>query len=101
MPKLRVMLAAAVTAALVAPPVGAQGCMKRERLVADLQAYHAEALLGRGLEQSGGFLFEVFMSKDGESWTLLQTSPNGMSCIVAAGSAWLAVDPRSLASVPG
>ena len=39
-----------------------------------------------GLTANGGLL-EVVASKDG-SWTIIVTTPNGMSCGVASGMSW-------------
>jgi len=46
---------------------------------------------------SNGKLLEVLTSEDGSTWTILLTSPNGISCLFAAGSSW---QPRLLAVVP-
>src|SRR5690606_6971432 len=95
------MLCCAV--ASIAAPLAAQAqaaqCMNRDALVAALEQRYAEGLLGRGL-QSEQQLIEVFMSPDGESWTILQTYPNGMSCIVASGTDWLPEEAVELAGVP-
>jgi len=42
--------------------------------------------------QSNGHLIQVFVSKDGQTWTIVTTRPDGISCIVALGQHWQAVD---------
>ena len=42
-----------------------------------------------GLE-SNGRLFEVFATDDGSTWTMVITTPDGASCVVAAGLEWQA-----------
>jgi hypothetical protein len=46
---------------------------------------------------SGGNVIEVFTARDGKTWTILITHPDGNSCIVAAGKMWTAV-PQELSS---
>lgn len=36
----------------------------------------------------GERLFEVFAADDSGTWTILRTSPDGVSCIVASGAAY-------------
>ena len=38
--------------------------------------------------QSNGHLVQVYASKDGATWTIVTTRPDGVSCIVAAGKSW-------------
>ena len=40
-----------------------------------------------GLE-SNGRLFEIFAADDGATWTMVVTTPDGASCVVAAGIEW-------------
>ena len=64
-----------------APP-----CIERSRLIAQLHDVFGEQVIGRGLA-NGGFVFEILAGQSG-SWTLIATTPQGMSCFVAAGEAW-------------
>ena len=44
-----------------------------------------------------GALVEVLTSADGGTWTIIVTTPQGMSCLVAAGEGWRFLprtDPR-------
>ena len=35
-----------------------------------------------------GALVEVLTTKDGNTWSILMTNPNGLSCLVASGEGW-------------
>jgi len=37
---------------------------------------------------SNGRLIEVFTSADGATWTIVMTTPDGQSCVVADGQSW-------------
>lgn len=52
-----------------------------------------EQPVARGLA-SNGTVMEVFSTRDGGSWTMVVTMPNGTSCVVAAGEGWTEVLPR-------
>jgi hypothetical protein len=56
-------------------------------LAAKLEATYAEVPVSAGLGQDGN-LVSVFASPDTGTWTLVMTSPQGTSCIVAVGEAW-------------
>ena len=77
-----------------------QTCLPRDSLVEKLAEKYSERLIGRGL-QGTARLFEVFMSADGSSWTLLQSFPNGTSCIMAAGTDWHQDDLAVVFSLEG
>jgi hypothetical protein len=38
--------------------------------------------------QSNGNLLQVYSSEEKGTWTVVSTTPTGMSCIVAAGKRW-------------
>lgn len=63
-------------------------CGDRDEIVKMLRKTHGEHLAGRGM-QSDANLFEVWMSDDSGSWTILRTEASGKACIVAAGTHWL------------
>ena len=54
----------------------------------------AEAPAAVGL-QSNGALIQVFASKDGMTWTIISTRPDGVSCIVALGQHWEALQAHA------
>ena len=73
----------AVILALLAGPVSAQQCADRADIVAQLAAKYHESQRFIGLTESGQ-LVEAFAAKSG-SWTILVSSANGVSCVVASG----------------
>lgn len=64
--------------------------MDRAKVVKALAARYGEAPRALGLA-SDGSVVEVFRSKDGATWTIIVTSPNGYSRVVASGEAWTPV----------
>jgi hypothetical protein len=83
-------LAAATPAA--ADPLTAQpACQSRDDISQLLTQRFDEVPTALGL-QSNGHLIQVFVSKDGQTWTIVTTRPDGISCIVALGQHWQAVD---------
>ncbi len=61
-----------------------------------LKRDYAETPVGHGLTNANDRLIELFASKDGETWTLLLTYPNGQSCAFIAGHDWRAAVPKLL-----
>jgi hypothetical protein len=91
----RLGLAAVVALGLgVAMPAAAQTvCLPHERMSKQLAEQYDERPVAIGLADSGR-LVQVFAKADGDSWTIVQTTPNGMSCIAAAGRYWHAIEPE-------
>ena len=67
------------------------------KLVEMLDGRYSEKPVAAGLE-AGGRLFEVFATPDGSTWTMVLTTPQGSSCVVAVGEEWQ--EPRQLAFDP-
>jgi hypothetical protein len=72
----------AVPTASAAPP-----CGPRADVVGELEQRYREAPVAVGLA-GNGTLVEVLASPDGATWTILQTAPSGLACLVAAGESW-------------
>ena len=68
------------------PAVAQTICGERDDFLSQLNKRHGETPSSIGLSSSGQVL-EVLTSKDG-TWTILMTSPQGRTCLVAAGEAW-------------
>jgi len=87
----RTWLAAALAAstAFFALPALAQDlpCAPRDEIVASITADFGEEPKAMGLQQ-GETLMEIFASERTGSFTVLETSPDGTSCVVAMGSNW-------------
>lgn len=91
-----VRLATAVAAGLVAISVlsvfagraEAQAvCGPRHDIERKLDKGFGEHPVSIGLAE-GGNLIEVFAGKDGRTWTILATRPDGLSCLIANGESW-------------
>lgn len=91
-----------LAAALVAFPIAASAqpkCGPRDVVLPGFAAKFGEAPAMHGVS-SQGHVFELLLSDDGASWTLLVTLPNGMSCLAAEGSAWT-MAPFAPSAPPG
>ena len=84
---------------LAALPARAQVlCASRDDLVQHLAKTYEEAQVAVGLAADGK-LFELFASTEG-SWTMITTTPGGLSCIRAWGEGWRSWPDGDLASRP-
>ncbi len=82
---------------MFASPVLAQPpCAPRDVWVSYLNEGIGETLRFQGLTDPNRQLIEVFVSKGGETWTMLLTFTNGQSCVVGRGKDWRAVTPKLL-----
>lgn len=94
-------LGAALAAFIVSSPVpglvssaaAQQACEVRSKLVERLAAKYKETSVAMGLA-SNGKLVEVLTDNDGNTWTIIVTTPEGMSCLVATGESWRKFDAR-------
>ena len=79
--------------AAAAPPVLAQGmqCAARDRVVERLESKYTEVLTAGGLQGATTgrtTLVEVWASEKTGTFTVIMTNPQGVSCIIAAGTDW-------------
>ncbi len=63
----------------------------RDRVLTHLAEKYGEAPVAVGLTSAGG-LVEVLTTDDGRTWTIIVTTPQGISCLVAAGEGWRDVE---------
>jgi len=84
--KTALLAAAALTvsASAMAAPMA---CRPRDDVLTQLSTKFKEAPVAIGLANNGGLL-EVLTAGKGETWTIIITMPNGVSCLVAAGEDW-------------
>ena len=77
--------------AATAPPAFAANCAPRDVIVTRLSDKYSESLTGGGLQAVRGTkaLVEVWTSPETGTFTVILTTPEGVSCIVAAGSDWV------------
>ena len=80
-------LAAQVSAA---QPAQGQTCDQRQRVIGHLAAKYKEAPIAIGVTNAGG-LVEVLSTGDGQTWTIIVSSPDGTSCLLATGEGWRAI----------
>lgn len=87
-----------ILAFLVVTPASAQTaldaatCSDRDSVISKLEARFGEAQSGTGIVSENRVL-ELWQSPETGSWTILMTTADGTTCIVAAGSEWA---PREL-----
>ncbi len=74
-------------------------CNDRAHVLDLLAKKYKEAPIAAGVTNSGG-LVEVLSDGKGGTWTIIVTTPQGMSCLVAAGEGWrnmelIALEPEA------
>ena len=67
-------------------------CTDRTDVLDHLSNKYSEAPVAMGIANNGGVI-EILSSKTGNSWTIILTMPNGMTCMIAAGENWESI-PR-------
>ncbi len=64
-------------------------CGQRDEIFEWLAVKYKEAPIATGVSNNGR-LIEVLSTHDGDTWTLIVTSPDGNSCMIASGQGWRA-----------
>ncbi len=80
--------------AVFSSAAGAQSqsqCNTRDSVLSLLASKYKESPVAVGVTNTGG-LVEVLSTGDGNTWTIIVTTPQGMSCLVAAGEGWRALE---------
>lgn len=67
------------------------GCGKHDTIVAALKSNYQEERRAIALAATAGVV-ELYVSPAG-TWSMVVTTPNGITCIAAAGKAWQALKP--------
>ena len=97
---MRTLLILTVTFILFAANATAQvPCYQRERIVTLLAAKYKEVPVAIGVNLKGD-LVEVLSSEHGHTWTIILTTPEGLSCVVTAGEGWRAQQQEEHAAEP-
>jgi hypothetical protein len=106
MSRISIRIAASLVLALLAfgsltltpTPAAAQGvpsaCAARDALLSQLEHKYGEVPVAIGV--ANGKLVELLTAKDGITWTIILTSPKGVSCLIASGDGWRPLTPVSL-----
>ncbi len=66
-------------------------CNSRDKVLELLSETYSEAPVAIGVTNNGG-LVEVLSTGDGNTWSMIITSPQGISCLVAAGEGWRLIE---------
>ncbi len=78
-------------------PTTAEGqtfaCGDRNQIIESLDKIHGEILRYRAVTDSN-WLFELYLSEEKRTWTILVTSPMGVSCPTGSGTGWQVVSPE-------
>ena len=91
MSKLNFVCALAAVMAITSPAQATSVCGSRQDFVKALADKFKEQ--GKALAIAGqSNLLEIYTSKAG-TWTILMTSPEGKTCIIAAGNSWEDIPP--------
>ncbi len=67
-------------------------CTDRSSALSHLSKTYREQPVAMGLASSGGIV-EVLTNDKGSSWSIIVTMPSGVTCLVAAGEGWEALQP--------
>ncbi|MFT4962593.1 MAG: hypothetical protein ACI92Z_003693 [Paracoccaceae bacterium] len=85
-------------AATAPPAIASPNCGLRDTVILQLSTKYSEQLTVGGLQKVQGIqaLMEIWSSPETGSYTVLLTNPNGVSCIVAAGTDFFEAVPKSI-----
>lgn len=88
---IRLASALALALGLSVQPAAAQHvCAERSDILKSLQREYQEAPNAMGMSDNGAVV-EVLAARDGTTWTILMTTPDGTSCVIATGEMWEAL----------
>ena len=80
-------LALALLLGLRAPASAQSVCTTHAEITNLLDSRYSESQIAIGIANNGR-LVEVFSAGDGSTWTIVMTTPQGESCVVASGGDW-------------
>ncbi len=82
---------------LASGPAAGQGkaCFARDEVVENLAKKYQETIVAQGVVDQH-HLMELFRSRGGETWTLVISKSNGISCLVAVGEGWHSITSKPL-----
>ncbi len=67
-------------------------CDDRDKVVSKLAKKYQETPIAMGVTGKGG-LVEVLADHKSGTWTIIVTTPTGLSCLVASGEGWRSLAP--------
>jgi thymidylate kinase len=68
-------------------------CDSRETVLAFLSDRYAEAPVAMGVARNGGLVEVLTSGAGGSTFTIIVTTPDGRTCMVAAGDGWESLPP--------
>jgi hypothetical protein len=77
---------------VVAAQTNQTNCTDRSSALSHLSKAYKEQPVAMGLASSGGVV-EVLTNGEGSSWSIIVTLPSGVTCLVASGEDWEALQP--------
>jgi hypothetical protein len=80
---------------LVSSATAQPQCDDREKVLTLLSNKYKESPVAIGVTNNGG-LVEVLSTNEGTTWSIIVTTPKGVSCLVAAGEGWRALQQASV-----
>ncbi len=86
-------LALALAALPAFAPAQAMRCGARETVIRHLEERYGETRRSVGLQEGRGVV-ELYANAESGSWTILLTTPQGMSCLMAAGESYQRLEPK-------
>ncbi len=88
---LKLLLTIAITitfpAFLTTAAQAQMACGTRDSVVETLGEKYGETRRGAGLAGPAA-IFEIWASEATGTWTILMTTPNGLTCVMAVGDGW-------------
>lgn len=81
------LILAAVFAPLSSAAMAQPQCDQRNNVLGHLAERYKEAPVAFGVT-SQGRLIEVLSTIGGDTWTIIVSTPDGTTCLIAAGEAW-------------
>ena len=87
-----------LTIALALPVQAQSNCGNRSAIIKTLALKYKEAVKFLAIAGETN-LVEIFISKKG-TWTIIVTTPQGKTCIVAAGDSWEELPPVTIIEGP-
>lgn len=79
---------------LAVPATAEAACDLREAILKKMLLGYKELPSARGITANGSVI-ELLVSPDGETWAMMQSLPNGVSCMIATGESWEAVERKA------
>lgn len=79
-------------AATAATANGQMLCGEREKVIEKLSRGYQEKPVAMGLTSSGAVIEVLSSGENGQTWTMIATRPDGVSCVMATGESWQPVE---------